>query len=341
MGICICCCCNKKSTDYLENTLIVFTSIELVFLLLGLILIDWKIAASINLVLNIFIFLFLVFNLTALILFKFFREYGLLFTKYKKLSLIFAYLGMSFSILCIFLSILSESLISEKIYKYDHPCIYRFSGEFEDKDKEIDVDEIYSIPNNFKEENETIIKQICDSIPDRREYLDSLFWYNKRSSPKDIVMSYICSSIIEILSLIGAFIWYNDTRRIKYCIKNKMIEEKGIINYGPLGDYLGNNYNSNNVRIINDDIIYSRGNLNMNLNMRKKEKDKEKEKNSNMNISSVINSSISSEKKVVKNENTNVQNDEIIKEKGNESYVEEEKRDNGHKENSLYSADFY
>ena len=190
-------------------------------------------------------------------------------------------------------------------------------------------------------ENETIIKQICDSIPDRREYLDSLFWYNKRSSPKDIVMSYICSSIIEILSLIGAFIWYNDTRRIKYCIKNKMIEEKGIINYGPLGDYLGNNYNSNNVRIINDDIIYSRGNLNMNLNMRKKEKDKEKEKNSNMNISSVINSSISNEKKVVKNENTNVQNDEIIKEKGNESYVEEEKRDNGHKENSLYSADFY
>ena len=36
---------------------------------------------------------------------------------------------MSFSILCVFLSILSESLISEKIYKYDHPCLYKLSSE--------------------------------------------------------------------------------------------------------------------------------------------------------------------------------------------------------------------
>ena len=80
---------------------------------------------------------------------------------------------------------------------------------------------------------------MCDNnITDIKD-LDSIFWYNKRSAPKDIVMSYICSTIIEIFSLIGSFMWYNLVRRIKYGVKNKMVEENGLINYGPLGGYLG------------------------------------------------------------------------------------------------------
>ena len=327
MGICICCCCNKKNTDCLENTLIVFTSIEIIFLLLGLILIDWKIAAYVNLVLNIFIFLILVFNLTALILFKCFREYGTIYTKYKKLCQIFAYLGMSFSILCIFLSILSESLISEKIYKYDHPCLNKLSSETSMNNDGSPTDGII--------DNEKLIKQTCDGFQNQIFYV---FWYNKRSSPKDIIMSYICSSIIEILSLIGAFIWYNETRRIKYCIKNRMTEEKGLIKYGVFGDYLGNNSNEKNIIIENEEITYTRGNMNVNMNFNNNIK---KEEDHHVNISSVINSSLSNEKKVVKNELTNLQNDGIIKESEAESNISEDKEEKIQKEASLYSADFY
>ena len=67
MGICICCCCNKKNTECLENTLIVFNSIEIVFLLLGLILIEWKIVTNLNLVLNLIMFLLLIFSLVILV----------------------------------------------------------------------------------------------------------------------------------------------------------------------------------------------------------------------------------------------------------------------------------
>jgi hypothetical protein len=54
MGICICCCCNKQKTECLETTLIVFQSIEIVFLILGLILINWDIASKSTLIINNF-----------------------------------------------------------------------------------------------------------------------------------------------------------------------------------------------------------------------------------------------------------------------------------------------
>ena len=247
MGICICCCCNKKNTDCLETTLIVFMSIEIIFLLLGLILIEWKIASSITLVFNIFIFIFLLLSLSILIIFKILRDNETIYSKYRKLCYILGYIGMILTILCIFLAILSESLISEKIYKYDRPCLYRLSdGNLKNNDNNNGNNiRLLTIYTKTKIDNDTIIKYICDNnITDIKD-LDSIFWYNKRSAPKDIVMSYICSTLIEIFSLIGSFIWYNLVRRIKYCVKNKMVEESGLINYGPLGGYLGNNSNKN------------------------------------------------------------------------------------------------
>ena len=224
MGICICCCCNKHKTACVETTLIVFQSIEIVFLILGLILIQWDIASKIALIIYIFLLIFLLFNLISVILFKVFREYEKIYTKYKKLCTIFAYVAMFLSIICFFLSIISESIVSEKIYQYDHPCLYRLSNRTD------------LTSRLLAEHNETLIKNYCDN---NLKTVFDIFWYNRRSAYKDIIMSYICSSIVEVLSLLSVFFYYNDMKRIKYCIKGRMNEENGLIIYGKLGEYQG------------------------------------------------------------------------------------------------------
>ena len=219
MGICICCCCNKQKTTCLETTLIIFHTIEVIILILGLILINWEIAKSISLIINIFILIFLSFNLTTVILFKVFREYDKIYKKYKKLCTIFSYISMILSIVCFFLAILSESLISEKIYQYDHPYLYK-------------------IPNSNRRlviRDETTIKEICDDFENPSEML----WYNRRSAYKDILMLYICSTIIEVFSLLSIFFYYNDMKRIKYYIRGRMNEDSGLIKYGQFGEYKG------------------------------------------------------------------------------------------------------
>ena len=157
MGICICCCCNKQKTECLETTLIVFHTIEVIILILGLILINWEIAKSISLIINIFILIFLLFNLTSVILFKIFREYDKIYTKYKKLCTIFAYISMFLSILCFFLAILSESIISEKIYQYDHPCLYLLSN-FDNSNRRLTVRDEEAIKNICEDFEEVHIK---------------------------------------------------------------------------------------------------------------------------------------------------------------------------------------
>ena len=239
MGICICCCCNQQKTECLETTLIVFQSIEIVIIILGLSLIDWDIAKSLSLIINIFILLFLLFNLLTVVLFKIFRDNEKIYLKYKKLCTIFAYIAMGLSIVCFFLSIISESLISEKIYKYDHPCLYRLNNKDNQNNR------------NLAEFNQTIIKEHCDSLIKDKE----MFWHNRRSAYKDIIMPYVCSTIVEVLSLLSAFFYYNDMKRIKYCIKGRMNEENGVINYGQFGEYLGRagkkfnkNYSKKNIK---------------------------------------------------------------------------------------------
>ena len=223
MGICICCCCNQQKTECLETTLIIFQSFQIVVLILALLLIDWEIATTLTLVINIIILVFILFNLITAILIKIFRDQEKIYYKHKKVCTIFAYIDLFLSIISIFLSILSESIISEKIYQYDHPCLYRLS--------EIDGYNLRLLAVT----NETLIKRYCDNLDD----VEDFYWYNKRSAFKDILMSYVCSSVVEILSLLSAFFYYNDLKRIKYCVKGSMNEEKGFIKYGQLGGFKG------------------------------------------------------------------------------------------------------
>ena len=256
MGICICCCCNRKTTDCLENTLIVFNALNIVFYILGLILIDWKVVSSIILIINIIILVFLVFSLTTLILVKIFRELETIYTTKKKLCYIFANISMFLTITCFFLAVLAESVGSEKVYNYDHPCLYKYKENKEEYN--INNDKIP--PRNIY--NDTQIEEACED--EEKDY--DAFWYNKRSTTKDIVMSYICCSITEIFCLFGAFMWYNLIKRIKYCVKGKIFEGNGLINYGVLGSYIAKNNLKNKGKstgkINGSEIIYVKNNMN-------------------------------------------------------------------------------
>ena len=248
MGICICCCCNKKTTDCLENTLIVFNAINISFYILGLILIDWKVLSSIVLIMNIIILLFLVFNITTLILVKIFRELETIYTTKRKLCYIFAYISMFLTIACFFLAVLVESVGSEKIYNYDHPCLDKYKENKESNNRILTI------------HDEKEIEAKC-----KNEEIDA-FWPNKRSTSKDIIMSYICCSITEIFCLFGAFMWYNLMKRIKYCVKGKIFEGNGLVNYGVLGSYIAKNNLKNKGKstgkLNGNETIYVKNNMN-------------------------------------------------------------------------------
>ena len=126
---------------------------------------------------------------------------------------------MFLTIACFFLAVVAESVASEKIYNYDHPCLYKY------EEKEDSNNRILAI---YDEEE---IEEECENE-------NNPFWENKRSTSKDIVMSYLCCSITEIFCLFGAFMWYNLIKRIKYCVKGKIFEGGGLINYGTLGSYI-------------------------------------------------------------------------------------------------------
>jgi hypothetical protein len=127
---------------------------------------------------------------------------------------------MILSAVCFFLAIVSESIISENIYQYDHPCLYLLPDDEDNTNRRLEI------------RDEDLIKVYCETILD-------VFWYNKRSAYKDILMPYICSTLIEIFSLLSVFFYYNDMKRIKYCIKGTMNEDSGFIKYGQFGDYQG------------------------------------------------------------------------------------------------------
>jgi hypothetical protein len=169
---------------------------------------------------------------------------------------------MFLSILCFFLAIVSESIISEKIYQYDHPCLYLLSN-FDNSNRRLTV------------RDEDVIKNICEDF----QTADEMFWHNRRSAYKDILMPYICSTIIEIFSLLSVFFYYNDMKRIKYCIKGRMNEDSGLIKYGEFGEYKGKVGERIVIKVNKKYDTPKKGketnsilsmNMNMNMNMNKK-----------------------------------------------------------------------
>jgi hypothetical protein len=211
MGICICCCCNKHTTNCLENTLIVFNSINFIFYILGFILIGKDCVHNL-IYINIIPFVFLFFNILTLVLVKIFVELETIFTTQRKLCCIFAYISMFLSIICFVFAVLVASF-----------CL--------------------------------------------KELLES----KEKCKTKDEIMIYLSCGLTGALCLIASFLWYNLMKRIKYCVRGKMIEDRGLINYGVLGGYLGRNNHKNRGRstgrLSGSETIYVKNNMNTTRNI--------------------------------------------------------------------------
>jgi hypothetical protein len=93
----------------------------------------------------------------------------------------------------------------------------------------------------------------------------------KKFSDKNSIMILLICCITGFLCLIGSFFWYNLMKRIKYCVRGKMIEDKGLINYGALGAYLGRNNHKNKGkstgRLNGSETIYVKNNMNTTRNI--------------------------------------------------------------------------
>ena len=122
-------------------------------------------------------------------------------------------------------------------------------------------------------------------------------------------MLHLCCVLTELLCLIGSFMWYNLMKRIKYCVKGKIFEGNGIINYGVLGSYIAkNNLNNKGKSTGRNETIYVKNNMNSTKKT--------------SNISSFVNN---------KKDNNINDNNEISEQPYEESYIsnkEEEKQEN-------------
>ncbi len=165
---------------------------------------------------------FSVFNIIIFISIQYFRKLYTIHTSNNKCILVAIYVGMIFTIIEFLISIFTESLIPDELFKYDHPC-----WNFDYKTN--------ATIFNYKED----VTALCIKVNDK-------MYLRQKSRDREWIMSVICSSFIEIFSLICAILWYNNARRIKYFIKRIAVLPQGAILYGSGGEYVAE-YFSNGV----------------------------------------------------------------------------------------------
>ena len=68
--------------------------------------------------------------------------------------------------------------------------------------------------------------------------LKELLESKEKCKTKDEIMIYLSCGLTGALCLIASFLWYNLMKRIKYCVKGKIFEGDGLVNYGTLGSYI-------------------------------------------------------------------------------------------------------
>ena len=234
MGICICCCCNKNRTNCLENTLIVFNTINDIFYILGFILMNKKcLPKSFNI--NIIPFLFLLFNIANLALVKIFVESETIYTTKRILSYIFAYISMFLTIICFFLAVIVESYGSSEVIKN------KKEGKCQDRDE--------------------IMLHLCCVLTELLCLIGSFMWYNLMKRIKYGVRGKMIedSGLINY-GVLGAYLGRNNhknkgksTGRLNgsetIYVKNNMNSTRNISN---INSFIANNKKDNNMNEISE-----------------------------------------------------------------------------------------
>jgi len=127
MGICcysICCaiCFNKALSKTLEINLIIFNSIAVFFILLSLIIIEWKEISTANIVFFILMFLMSICCLIFSIFIRLWRSKDLIKTSKKDTGYRFAMAGLTLTIINFVVTLIELIVISIGFRNANYPC---------------------------------------------------------------------------------------------------------------------------------------------------------------------------------------------------------------------------
>ena len=190
----ICCCCNfcnSFSSRCIEISIFFFSLSTLTFSLLNIIIIKWTHLSSGSFVLLMLLVVNTAISTLASIAIIIYRFRGLINKNRNILSACLARIGLIFSVIIFFLSVISESIIQTNFKKIDYPC-----QDVQNDDGIFNFRRILISDKDFcREKGTTYYARIC--------------------SQAEYTISYLSATINEFSSIILFFLWYNDLRRIK------------------------------------------------------------------------------------------------------------------------------
>ena len=204
MGLFLCCacCCQNISTKAIEIFLMVFHSIEVVFLLLNLIILKWSYLTIINLIMFIIIFCFHIPCLIFIIFIRIWRSKNTIKTINKNKGIIFSNICFALLIISFIGCLIEDYALSYGISKANHPC----------RDKVKDNDFYYVNRYNYKK-SEVLRKLKNDYTISECESLGK-YHYEYNIPIEQIFLSYFTLSFLEAFTIIEFAFWYLLKNRI-------------------------------------------------------------------------------------------------------------------------------
>ena len=242
MGLCLCCvcCCQNISAKAIEIFLMVFHSIEVVFLLLNLIILKWSYLPIINLIMFIIIFCFHIPCLIFIIFIRIWRSKNTIKTTNKSKGVIFANICFAILIMSFIGCLIEDYALSYGISKANHPC----------RDKVKDNDFYYVNRYNYKK-SEVLRKLKNDYTISECESLGK-YHYEYNIPIEQIFLSYFTLSFLEAFTIIEFAFWYLLKNRITFGLDGPRPAISAVNQYG-------NPYGANVVVIQASDRVYMGG----------------------------------------------------------------------------------
>ena len=192
----ICCCCsfcNSFSSRCIELTIFVFSLSTFIFSLLDIIIVKWDHLTSGSFVLLLLLVVFSTITTLSSIVIIIYRFRRIINKGRNSLGACLARIGIIFSVISFFMSIIVESMIQTNFKNIDYPCRNDDNND--------------SIFNYDRRRLSISNKDFCkDKGSD---------YYANKCSHLEYTISYLSATINECCLLILAFLWYNDLKRIK------------------------------------------------------------------------------------------------------------------------------
>lgn len=203
MGNCSNCC----TSPYLELTILINNSLNLITTFIGVIFINWEHGGAKGLILYIFLLV-----LSAIIeIFLFFillwRKKNLLQKNNSKI-INFGFIGMITSITILIIFCIAEIIIKLNFDEKDYPCKNYKNASIS----------FFRILDAIEEQQEK--ENLCETLDKN--------YYTKTINKIEVIILYLNSSIVELLSIIDACLWNYFLKKIKEKLDKSKIQNDNI-----------------------------------------------------------------------------------------------------------------